>query len=140
MWKVSFKKNNQIYAMKEMSKALIITKKSVHSVMNEKTLLSKVKHPFLVNMISTFQDKENLYLVMENMPGGDLRYHIGRMRRFNEEQTKFFVCCILLAFDYLHKNNIIHRDIKPENLVLDSLGYARVTDLGIARIFRPENS
>jgi serine/threonine protein kinase len=59
---------------------------------------------------------------MDLMPGGDLRYHIGKMRRFSEEQTKFFVACILLGLEYLHNNNIIHRDIKPENLVLDDKG------------------
>ena len=42
--------------------------------------------------------------------------------------------------EYLHKNNVIHRDLKPENLVLDSKGYVRLTDLGIARVHKPENS
>lgn len=45
-----------------------------------------------------------------------------------------------MSLEYLHNNCIIHRDIKPENLVLDGRGYVRVTDLGIARILRPENS
>ena len=76
---------------------------------------------------------------MDYLPGGDLRYHIGRMRRFNELQTKFFSACLLLALYDLHSNNIIHRDIKPENLVLDRKGYMRVTDLGIARLKREEN-
>lgn len=73
-------------------------------------------------MIFCFQDKENLYLVMDLLNGGDLRYHISKNKRFSEEQTKFFVACILLALDYLHSNNILHRDIKPENLVLDHIG------------------
>lgn len=52
----------------------------------------------------------------------------------------FIVCCILLALDYLHENNVIHRDLKPENLVIDRNGYVRVTDLGVARKWKSENS
>lgn len=73
--------------MKEMSKARIITKRSVNSVMNERKLLAMLKHPFLVNMIYAFQDKENLYLFSDLMNGGDLRYHIGKRRKFTEEET-----------------------------------------------------
>jgi serine/threonine protein kinase len=40
----------------------------------------------------------------------------------------------------MHNNNVIHRDIKPENLVFDARGYVRVTDLGIARKVRADNS
>ena len=50
------------------------------------------------------------------------------------------MACIFLGLEHMHNNNIIHRDIKPENLVLDRLGYVRVTDMGIARILRPENA
>jgi protein kinase A len=63
--------------MKEMEKSRILAKKSVNSVMNERKLLSMTKHPFVVNMISAFQDKDYLYLVMDLMTGGDLRYHLG---------------------------------------------------------------
>ncbi|KAL4462392.1 hypothetical protein ABPG72_010040 [Tetrahymena utriculariae] len=114
VWKVEHRKTRQLFAMKEMSKSLIITKKSVNSVMNERNLLSQLKHPqinikiifikynfikninknsFLVNMFYAFQDRENLHLVMDLMPGGDLRYHIGRQRRFSEEQTTPEVMC-----------------------------------------------
>lgn len=50
------------------------------------------------------------------------------------------MACIFLGLEYLHNNNIIHRDIKPENLVLDSNGYVRLTDLGIARTWKADNS
>mgnify|MGYP000007520523 CR=1 FL=1 len=70
--------------MKEMQKAKIINKKSINSVMNERTLLADLNHPFLVNMKSSFQDRENLYLVMDYLNGGDLRYHIGCKGRFSQ--------------------------------------------------------
>ena len=139
MWKVVMKRNKEQYAMKEMLKARIISKRSVHSVMNERRLLAMIKHPFIVNMKFAFQCRENLYLVMDLMPGGDLRYHLGKQRRFSESQTRFFIVCLICALEYLHTNNVIHRDIKPENLVLDEKGYLRLTDFGIARVLQQEN-
>jgi len=140
VWKVERKKTKALYAMKEMSKSRVITKKSVNSVMNEKQLLSILKHSFIVNMIYAFQDRDNLYLVMDLLTGGDLRFHISRQRRFSEEQTKFFIACILTGLEYLHSSGVLHRDIKPENLVFDSKGYLRITDFGIARSWRPDNA
>lgn len=57
VWSVKCKKNQKIYAMKEMHKTKIIGKKSIHSVLNERELLSKLKHPFIVNMAYAFQDR-----------------------------------------------------------------------------------
>ena len=88
----------------------------------------------------SFQDFENLYLVMDLLKGGDLRYHINKKKKFTETQTKFFISCLILGLEYIHKNNIIHRDIKPENLVCDEKGYIRITDFGIAKIRKNNNS
>jgi serum/glucocorticoid-regulated kinase 2 len=78
-----------------MSKARIITKRSVKSVMNERQILSNLKNPHLVNMHFAFQDRDNLYLIMDYLSGGDLRYHLCERRRFDEAQTKFFVACLV---------------------------------------------
>ena len=139
VWRVEHKRTKVNFALKEMEKTRIINKRSVLSVMNERRLLAMIRHPFIVNMQFAYQDREKLYLVMDLMPGGDLRYHIGKQRRFTEQQTRFFICCILCSLEYLHENAIIHRDIKPENLVLDYKGYVHLTDFGIARIWQPEN-
>lgn len=77
--------------MKEMSKARILTKRSLKSVMNERQILTQLNNPFIVNMYYAFQDRENLYLVMDYLSGGDLRYHICKNRRFTEEQTSIFL-------------------------------------------------
>ena len=116
-----------------MSKVKIIHKHSEKSVLDEKEMLIKLKHPFLVNMICTFQDYDNLYILMDLLTGGDLRYHLNQKKKFSENEVKFFVSCILLGVEYIHENNIIHRDLKPENLVLDEKGYLRITDFGVAK-------
>ena len=140
VWKIQSKKTNIKYALKEMSKLKIIDKKSEKSINSEREFLSKLNHSFIVNMHYAFQDRDNLYLVMDLLNGGDLRYHISRYRKFSEEQTRFFIANIIYAIEYIHSNNVIHRDIKPENLVLDDKGYVRITDFGIAKENMPDNS
>jgi len=78
-----------------------------------------------------------------------------KLKSLSQKFSEFFVACILLGLEYLHDKGIIHRDIKPENLVLDKNGnnliifyiyfyfvegYVRITDMGIARLSKPENS
>ena len=113
VWKIQSKKTKTTYALKEMSKLKIIDKKSEKSINSEREFLSKLNHSFIVNMHYAFQDRDNLYLVMDLLNGGDLRYHISRYRKFSEEQTRFFLANIIYAIDYIHSNNVIHRDIKP---------------------------
>jgi len=83
---------------------------------------------------------ENLYLVTDLVIGGDLRYYLSKRKKFTEEETKFFVACILVGLEYMHLNGVIHRDIKPENLLLDEKGYVHITDMGISRIWSPDNA
>ena len=140
VWRVRYKKNCKEFAMKEMSKARIIEKNCVSSVLGEREILSQIHHPFIINMIFSFQDENNLYLVMNLFTGGDLRYQMTRLRTFSESQSKFFIGCLVLGLEVIHANNIIHRDIKPENLVLDYKGYLKITDFGIAKKQVKQNS
>ena len=91
-------------------------------------------------MFYAFQDYENLYLVTDLVTGGDLRYYLNNRKTFTEQESKFFTSCILVGLEYMHNNGVIHRDIKPENLLLDDHGYVRITDMGISRIWSPDNA
>ena len=95
VWKVQYKKTKEYFALKEMSKRKILDKKSEKSINSERKFLSMLNHPFMVNMHYAFQDNDNLYLVMDMLHGGDLRYHCSRYRTFSEEQTRFFIACII---------------------------------------------
>lgn len=123
-----------------MSKVKIIDKSNIKNIKNERNLLSKLNHPFIVNMHFSFQNNNFLYLVIDLLTGGDLRYHLYYKKFFTEEQTKFFISCVILGLEYCHSNLIIHHDIKPENLILDSHGYAHIADFGIAKMQQPNNA
>ena len=122
-----------------MQKVKDINKKSERAIKAERNLLQQLKHLFIVNMHFAFQDFENLYLVMDLLKGGDLRYHISRKKKFTEKQIKFFIACIVVGLEYIHSKKIIHRDIKPENLVLDDNGYVHITDFGVAKMYAKNN-
>ena len=52
-------------------------------------------------MKGAFQDRESLYLIIDYLSGGDLRYHLPN-KFYNEEETKFMVACIIAALEYTH--------------------------------------
>jgi serine/threonine protein kinase len=91
VWKVHHKKYKNAYALKEMSKAKVIDKRSERSIKAERDLLSQLRHPFIVNMHYAFQDTNTLYLVMDLLTGGDMRYHLSKMNHkkmtFTEDQA-----------------------------------------------------
>ena len=130
---MQYKQNHKIFAMKEISKVKAFLKKSINSIRMEKTILKNLHHNFIVNLYFSFQDKDNLYLILDYYPGGDLRFYLEQNIQFTETQIKFFIANIILSLKYLRLNNILHRDIKPENFVFDKKGYLNLTDFGISK-------
>merc|ERR1719245_601056 len=80
-----------------------------------------------------FQDKHNLYLVLELVQGGEF---FGLLRKTNVlkiPHARFFAAQIVLVFHFLHKNHIVYRDLKPENCLIGVDGYLKLTDFGFAK-------
>ena len=71
---------------------------------------------------------------MDVCTGGEIFLHLLQHGRFSEKQAKFFMCEILLGFQYLHERDIVYRDIKPENILVDMDGHVRITDFGLSKI------
>lgn len=91
VWKVSHKKYKREFALKEMLKCKVIDKRSERSIKSERELLAKLRHPFIVNMHYAFQDPNTLYLALDLLTGGDMRYHLSKMNHkkqtFTEDQA-----------------------------------------------------
>ena len=125
--------------MKEVSKVKAYLKKSLLSIVMERHILKHIHHNFITNLYFSFQDKDNLYLILDYLSGGDLRFYLNKNVQFNEEQIKFMIANLILSLRYLHKNKILHRDIKPENLVFDEKGYLNLADFGISKKIKKNN-
>jgi serine/threonine protein kinase len=135
---VRLEKNKKLYAMKILKKEIVIKRKQVNHTMTERSLLEKLNHPFIVKLIYAFQDKEKLYFITEFMQGGELFFHLRRNPQYKEKSVKFYMSEILLAIDYMHKNNFIYRDLKPENILIDKYGHIKLTDFGLSKLLDEE--
>ncbi|KAJ3077530.1 camp-dependent protein kinase catalytic subunit, partial [Quaeritorhiza haematococci] len=133
---VRYKVDRRHYAMKVLRKTEIVKLRQVEHTINEKSILEQVGDdmPFLVHMLGTFQDSQNLYIIMEYVSGGELFSYLRRSGRFPNHVARFYAAQVVLAFEYLHSKDIIYRDLKPENLLLDSRGNLKITDFGFAKV------
>ncbi|XP_062964483.1 serine/threonine-protein kinase 32B isoform X2 [Cynocephalus volans] len=109
----------KMYAMKYMNKQKCIERDEVRNVFRELQIMQGLEHPFLVNLWYSFQDEEDMFMVVDLLLGGDLRYHLQQSVHFTEGTVKLYICELALALEYLQRYHIIHRDIKPDNILLD---------------------
>ncbi|CAE6384396.1 unnamed protein product [Rhizoctonia solani] len=126
--------NHRHYAVKVLNKAKVVQQKQVEHTNSERSVLALVRHPFIVNLWGTFQDVNNLFMVMDFVPGGELFTLLRKSRRFPSPVAKFYTAEVVLAIDYLHSHEIIYRDLKPENILLGADGHIKLTDFGFAKI------
>jgi serine/threonine protein kinase len=121
------------FALKMLKKSEIIRLKQVEHIKAEKSILSRIAHPFIVNLYASFQDEKSLYMLMEYVIGGELFSQLRKVGRFSNETSRFYAAEIVLALEYLHSMNIVYRDLKPENLLIDRAGHIKITDFGFAK-------
>ena len=136
VWLVSHKRTGTPYALKMLNKREIIGHHQVEGVIREKNIMSSIDHPFVVNLVSTYQDDRSLYMLIELVQGGELFSVIHTETRdgIPNANARFYAACILESLSHLHHRNICYRDLKPENILIDGKGYCVLVDLGFAKI------
>jgi serine/threonine protein kinase len=130
---VQKKSDGQLYAMKILSKDMILRTKQVKRAYSENQVLRKIDHPYLVGMKYAFQTETKLCLVLDFVNGGDMFGHLQQVKRFSVDQVRLYAAEMVLAFEHLHSLNIVYRDLKPENILICFDGHLKLTDFGLVK-------
>ena len=124
------------FALKRLDKVQLKAAHMAAHVTREKVLHSQCSSDFVTRMFGSYNRGQYLYMLMECVSGGDLYTHMKKMGPMSEGRARFYVACVVCGLDHLHARNIAWRDLKPENLLVDDIGYLKVTDLGFACTLR----
>ncbi|GLT74176.1 hypothetical protein SLA2020_459890 [Shorea laevis] len=123
-----------LFAIKVLKKADMIRKNAVESILAERDILISVRNPFVVRFFYSFTCRENLYLVMEYLNGGDLYSLLRNLGCLNEDVARVYIAEVVLALEYLHSQDVVHRDLKPDNLLIAHDGHIKLTDFGLSKV------
>ncbi|KAK9010029.1 hypothetical protein V6N11_036547 [Hibiscus sabdariffa] len=123
-----------LFAIKVLKKADMIRKNAVESTLAERDILISVRNPFVVRFFYSFTCRENLYLVMEYLNGGDLYSLLKNLGCLDEEVARVYIAEVVLALEYLHSLHVVHRDLKPDNLLIAHDGHIKLTDFGLSKV------
>lgn len=126
-------KSDQFFALKCQSKNSIVESGLQEHVLNEMRVMRKINHPYIAKLYTALQDKCYIYFVLELLQGGELFTHLRNRGKLSEQSARFYAATVVYAFSTLHAKKIAYRDLKPENLVMDSKGYVKLVDFGLAK-------
>lgn len=111
----------------------------------EATILARLDHPNLPKVSDYFTERERDYLVMDFVPGRDLRELIEEARAkggfLSEEQVLAWAEQLFDALEFLHSQEppLLHRDIKPANIKLTPAGTIKLVDFGLVKLLTPND-
>ena len=121
-------------AIKLLHEDLTADQTLIARFVQERTVLTGLRHPRIVGVRDLVVDGNDLALVMDLLAGPDLRGRLDREGPMPPERAVGICADIAEALAAAHEQGVVHRDVKPENVLIDAVGRGRLTDFGIARL------
>jgi len=122
----------KLYAMKQINKKRVQATESLKTVMQERDYLAMMNSKFVTSLKYAIVDEDTIYIILDLMLGGDLKYHLNVQEKFSEARTRFHAAQVLLGLEHIHSKGIVYRDLKLENVLVDENGHCKISDLGLA--------
>ncbi|KAH9058266.1 hypothetical protein EDB87DRAFT_1564166 [Lactarius vividus] len=136
---VRHKSSSDLYALKAITKRHVLAHQELQHTLTEQAVLRRMAaegtDPFVVKLWWSFHDKENLFLVMDFHPGGDLATQLARWGRLGRDRARFYAAEIVEGVEGLHAAGVVYRDLKPENILIAADGHIVLTDFGLSKEF-----
>ena len=100
----------------------------------EVVIMKLIEHPNVINLYDIWENRGELYLVLEYVEGGELFDYVSSNGALPEEEAVRLFRQIIAGLSYCHRFNICHRDLKPENILLDNRRNIKLADFGMAAL------
>ena len=104
------------YALKVLPKSVIIDSGLQDHIINEKDIMERLNHPFIIPFHCAMQDDKNIYFLLEVLLGGALFTFLRAETKFKETWGWFYSASGILAFKQIHARKIAYRDLKRERI------------------------
>lgn len=134
-------KDRNSYACKSIAKRKLSCKEDIEDVQREVQIMHHLKgHPNVTYLRGTYEDPQNVHLVMDLCGGGELFDAIIKRGKYSEKDAADLIRTIVSVVAHCHSMGVIHRDLKPENFLLqskDPKSPVLCTDFGLSVFFKP---
>ena len=137
------KKSGKSIAVKIMSKKEMSVS-DLELQKREIEIMKLSQHPHIIRLLDLFENQEYIYIVMENLRGGDMFTYLER-RKFtiSEKRAKELSHQLATALYFLHTYGVVHRDLKPENILMtdeSDTAELKIVDFGLSKIIGPNET
>jgi polo-like kinase 4 len=136
VYKVKTRSKNEFYALKVVNKSNPSSTRVTKRLENEISLQRSLSHKNIVQLLKSFEDQDNFYLLLELCSGGDLFSYLKSSGKLEESEAKKICGHVVEGISYLHSRNILHRDLKLGNILLTEDKTAKIADFGLATQLR----
>ncbi|PHH87943.1 hypothetical protein CDD83_8211 [Cordyceps sp. RAO-2017] len=109
------------------------------AIEREVAILKLIEHPNIMKLYDIWENRSEIYLILEYIDQGDLFTFINSKGRLSEEVAIYFFRQMISAITYCHSFNVCHRDLKPENILITADLQIKIADFGMAALHQTAN-